>query len=77
MGQTTGSWDYVNKSSESSPQKARDFLTRQMAVHCFGFEILITVAVKSTAFWDISTFNPIELHRRFGGTYCLHLQGEV
>jgi hypothetical protein len=26
-------------------------------------------------FWDITPCSPMKLNRRFGGTYCLHLQG--
>jgi hypothetical protein len=31
--------------------------------------------LKGTALWKATSCSPIELHRRFGGTYCLHLQG--
>jgi hypothetical protein len=31
--------------------------------------------MKSTIFWDITPCSPLKVNRRFGGTYCLHLQG--
>jgi hypothetical protein len=33
------------------------------------------VVMKSTIFWDITPRSPLIVNRRFGGTYCLHLQG--
>jgi hypothetical protein len=26
-------------------------------------------------FWDAAPYSPVEVHRRFGGMYYLHLQG--
>jgi hypothetical protein len=31
--------------------------------------------MKSTSSWDVTSCNPIEVDRRFGGTYCLHFWG--
>jgi hypothetical protein len=31
--------------------------------------------MNSTIFWDVAPCSPLECHRRFGRTYCLHLQG--
>jgi hypothetical protein len=31
--------------------------------------------MKSTIVWDLTPCNPLKVHRRFGGTYRLHLQG--
>jgi hypothetical protein len=39
------------------------------------FEVLTAVVMKSTIFWDITPRSPLKFNRRFGGTYCLHLQG--
>jgi hypothetical protein len=39
-----------------------------------GFEVLTVVVMKSTIFWDITPCSPLSVNRRFGGTYCLHLQ---
>jgi hypothetical protein len=30
--------------------------------------------MKSSVFWDVKGCSPVEIHQRFGGTYCLHLQ---
>jgi hypothetical protein len=30
---------------------------------------------KSSVFWDAKTYRLVEGYRRFGGVYCLHLQG--
>jgi hypothetical protein len=40
-----------------------------------GIEILTAVVMKSTIFWDITPCSPLEVNRRFGGTYRFHLQG--
>jgi hypothetical protein len=40
-----------------------------------GDEILTTVVMKSSIFWDITLCSPLNVNRRFGGTYRLHLQG--
>jgi hypothetical protein len=31
--------------------------------------------MKSTVFWDVMPYNPLEVHQYFEGTYCLHLKG--
>jgi hypothetical protein len=31
--------------------------------------------LKRTLFWDVTRCSPAEVRRRFGGIYCLHLQG--
>lgn len=41
-----------------------------------AFVVLIVVSMKSTIFWDATPCSSIDVHRRFGGTPCLHLQGE-
>jgi hypothetical protein len=33
-----------------------------------GFEFSERLTVKSTVFWDVTPCNPVEVHRRFGGT---------
>jgi hypothetical protein len=40
-----------------------------------GSEVLTTVVMKSTIFWDITPSSPLKVKRRFGGKYRLHLQG--
>jgi hypothetical protein len=39
------------------------------------FVVLTVVTVKSSVFYDITPFSPVEVHRRFGGKYRKHLQG--
>jgi hypothetical protein len=41
-----------------------------------GFEVLMAVVMNVAIFWDIVQCSP-EVNRRFGGTYHLHLQGDV
>jgi hypothetical protein len=31
--------------------------------------------MKRNVFWDLTLYNPVDVHRRFGGTYCSHIQG--
>jgi hypothetical protein len=33
--------------------------------------------MKSSVFWDITQCSPLKVHRRFGGTCHLHLQGQI
>jgi hypothetical protein len=40
-----------------------------------GIKISTTKYFKSAVFWDITPWSPLKVNRRFGGTYCLHLQG--
>jgi hypothetical protein len=40
------------------------------------YEVLKHVVMKSTIFWDITLCTPLEVNRRFGGTYHLYLQLE-
>jgi hypothetical protein len=42
---------------------------------CLRFEVLTTMVMKNTIFWDITPCSPLEVNRRFGETYRLHLQG--
>jgi hypothetical protein len=37
----------------------------------FRFDVLTAATMKRTIFWDAT---PVEVHRRFGGMYFLHLQ---
>jgi hypothetical protein len=43
---------------------------------CEGFEVLSSVVMKSTFFWDITPCDPLGVNQRFVGTYRLHLQGQ-
>jgi hypothetical protein len=40
-----------------------------------GFEVFTAVVMKNTIFRDITSCSPLNVNRRFGGTYRLHLQG--
>jgi hypothetical protein len=42
-----------------------------------GSVVLKAVFMKSTIFWDITPCSPLEVNRRFGGTYSRHLQGRI
>jgi hypothetical protein len=42
-----------------------------------GFEVLTTVVIKSTVFWDITPFSLLKVNRRFRVTCLLHLQGRI
>jgi hypothetical protein len=39
-----------------------------------GFEVLWAVTMKITIFWAVPPRSQVQVHRRFGGTYRLHLQ---
>jgi hypothetical protein len=41
---------------------------------CVGFDVLTAVVMKNTSFWDITPRGPLEVNRRFGGAYRLHLR---
>jgi hypothetical protein len=38
------------------------------------FEVFTAVTMKKAVFWDVAPCR-YGVNRRFGGTYCLHLQG--
>jgi hypothetical protein len=40
-----------------------------------GYEVVTSVVMKSTVFWDITPCSPLNVNRRFGGTYRLHFHG--
>jgi hypothetical protein len=39
------------------------------------FPHIINVRLNSTFFWDATACKQVEVYRRFGGAYCLQLQG--
>jgi hypothetical protein len=39
------------------------------------FEILTAVTTNRGVFWDVMLCSQAEVRQRFGGAYCLHLQG--
>jgi hypothetical protein len=58
------------KSSPAGPSK---ILQRRIYL---GFEVLTPVVTKTTTFWDITPCSMMEVNRRFGGTYRLHIQDQ-
>jgi hypothetical protein len=40
-----------------------------------GLEVLTAVVMETSIFWDITPCSPLNVNRRFGRTYRLHLQG--
>jgi hypothetical protein len=45
----------------------------QMIIHV-RFEVITAVTIKNAVFWDVAPCSSC-VNRRFGGTYCLHLNG--
>jgi hypothetical protein len=41
-----------------------------------GVEVLRVVTLKNITFRDVTMCTPVDVHRRFGRTYCLHLRIE-
>jgi hypothetical protein len=39
--------------------------------------ILTKIAMKNVILWDMVRCSPVEVRRRFGGTYCLHRQVDL
>jgi hypothetical protein len=35
----------------------------------------LSMTMKSIIFWDVTPLSLVEVYQRYGGTYCLHLQG--
>jgi hypothetical protein len=44
--------------------------------HCVRFEVFTAVTMKNAIFWDVALCRAC-VNQRFGGTYCLHLQGRT
>jgi hypothetical protein len=40
---------------------------------CSKFDICTAMTINSTAFWRVTPCSLVEVYRRFGGTYYLHL----
>jgi hypothetical protein len=41
------------------------------------FQVFMLASMKITVFWDVAPCSLVEVYRRFGGAYCLQLQGDV
>jgi hypothetical protein len=48
---------------------------RNILFFCVGFEVLIAVVMKSSAFWDIMPYSQFKVNRRFGVTCRLSPKG--
>jgi hypothetical protein len=46
-------------------------------IEFIGFEVLTSVIMKNTVFWDMTPCSPVVVHRRFGRTYCMHFQDRI
>jgi hypothetical protein len=44
--------------------------------HVLKSNTAVSATMKSTIFWDVTPSSQVEAHRRFGGTCCLHRQGQ-
>jgi hypothetical protein len=49
---------------------------KESCIHsqCIRVEVLTTVVMKSSNFWDIMPCSPLKVNRYFGGTFLLHPQ---
>jgi hypothetical protein len=62
-----------------------EFVERKNFSHCLPFQfsywnldMLYTsniIKILKIVFWGVIPCNLVDIYRRFGGTYCLHLQG--
>jgi hypothetical protein len=48
---------------------------RKKRMPLLGFEVLTAVIMKKSVCWDITSYIPLKVKRRFGGTYRIHFQG--
>jgi hypothetical protein len=44
-------------------------IPKQKEINHVGFRVLTAVILRSTIFWELTTYSTREVHRRFGGTY--------
>jgi hypothetical protein len=42
-----------------------------------GFEVLTAASMKMAVFWVVAPCSLVEVYERFGGTCCLHHQGDA
>jgi hypothetical protein len=52
-----------------------DIFDWRPTLNVVGFDVLTTMVMKSSIFWDIMLYILLKVNRRFGGMYLL-LQGE-
>jgi hypothetical protein len=49
------------------------YLMMMMNFHV-KFEVITSMTMKNTVFWDMMPHSLVEVYQCFGGAYCLHLQ---
>jgi hypothetical protein len=59
----------------SSEQSAKQVAFNPQTNPYMLYELLTDVVIRSTLFWDIISCTQLKANRRFGGTFCLHLEG--
>jgi hypothetical protein len=70
------SWESAHKDPRIINVALKELDTERLTVNCMiGFEALTALVMKSSIFWNKTLCSSLKLSRRFGGTYCLHLQG--
>jgi hypothetical protein len=71
-------WSYnpnstINTINHQNPRVIRKHFPPNSSL--VGSEILTAVVKKSSVFWDLTLYSPLEANWRFGGTCRLHPQG--
>jgi hypothetical protein len=66
------------------PSKCSDLKSREcrqktsaystVSLHFAGYEVLVTMVINSSVFWDVKLWGQLEVNRRFGEPHCLKLQ---
>jgi hypothetical protein len=46
-------------------------------IHPVGLEVLMTIVMKNSVFWDITPYSPLKVNRHFGGMCILHLKRRI
>jgi hypothetical protein len=58
----------------SYERKVGDTFFLELLVKFLRFEVFTAVTMKNAVFWDVAPSRSC-VNRRYGGTYCFHLQG--
>lgn len=62
----------INENNSALP--SRSDLKRLKGLLIVGFGVITVVTINSNIIWDVMPCSVVKVCRRFGGTYCLHLQ---
>jgi hypothetical protein len=54
--------------------RCRHSAERVSARICLQVYFEVVQRPKSSVSWNVTSYSALEVHRRFGGTYCFHLQ---